>query len=161
MFQEIGDVLAGEGLEGEGILDRPADLILVVDLTEGDDLLHVVAWIHAAFIELPVVVRGPGGEREKAQEEALVPGFLALSEKWLGVVRVFTVLMSVEASGVTGDELVFMIDADSVGISLESETVAGVLSGHRVAVGVEGHAKLGGGPHLDQVCDIEGVGRQG
>ena len=60
LFAKIGDVLTGESLEGEGILHGPGHLLYPVDFAQGDDLVEVMAGIHAAFFKLSVVVSGPG-----------------------------------------------------------------------------------------------------
>ena len=60
MLQKICDVLTGESLETEGILDGPLDFFKTVDFAQGHDLLNVVAGVHAAFIEFPVIVGGNG-----------------------------------------------------------------------------------------------------
>ena len=41
LFEDIGDVFAGEGLEVEGVLDSASEVVLAVDVGEGDDFVDV------------------------------------------------------------------------------------------------------------------------
>ena len=58
LFEKIGDVFRGEGLEEAGVLDCSVDGILAIDFTEGDDLVEVMAGVETAFFQFTVVILG-------------------------------------------------------------------------------------------------------
>jgi len=45
LFEDVGDVLAADGLEAQGILQGAVDLLRAVDFAQSDDLLDVVAGV--------------------------------------------------------------------------------------------------------------------
>jgi hypothetical protein len=51
LFEQIGDVLAGEVFEGKGIFQCPGNGLGTVDLAQGHDLLHVVIRVHASLFK--------------------------------------------------------------------------------------------------------------
>ena len=161
LLQEIGDVLAGEGLKEEGILHDPFHGLGAVDFAQGNDLAHMVGWIDAPVLELPVVVVCFGAKRDKAHEDLLVGGLFALSDQLLGMIRVLDVLVPVIGSWMAGDELIVVIDADPVGIGFEGQPCSGMLGGHGVVIGVNGDTKLRRSPHLPYGADVAGMGGKG
>ncbi len=42
LFEDVGDVFAGEGLGVEGILDGASQVVLAVDVGEGDEIARGV-----------------------------------------------------------------------------------------------------------------------
>jgi hypothetical protein len=47
LFEDVGDVFAGEGLAVEGILDGAGEVVLVVDVGQSDDFVNVGAGVKA------------------------------------------------------------------------------------------------------------------
>src|SRR5262249_22622836 len=103
----------------------------------------------------------PGGEGEKAPEELMIARFFALLQQWLRVIGIFDILESIVASGVAGNELVTMVDAQPIRRGFERKRLAGVVGRDGVAVGLENNAKLPRGPDLRDRGDIERMQRQG
>ena len=94
----MGDVFAGEGIEEERILDGAATGLLAVDLGEGEDLADVCAGVEAPRHQALVIRRRLDRERQELREQALLAGAVALLEQRLGVIRIFDVLVPIEAS---------------------------------------------------------------
>ena len=113
LFTKIRHVFTGECLEVECVLHGPGHRLLAVDFAECDNLLHVMAGVHAAIFKFPVVVLGLGAKGDKAHEDLLVAGFFALSDQLLGMVRIFKVFMSVIGPWVTGDQFFTVIALDA------------------------------------------------
>ena len=115
-FQQIGDVLAAEGLESEGVLHRSGDRLGAVDLAQGDDLLHVMAGIEAALGERLVIGFGLGREGEEAPEELLLAGIAPLLQQCLGMIRVLDILMALVTARMARDEPVLVVDTEPIRI---------------------------------------------
>ena len=58
LFEEIGDVFATIGVEGERILQGTGDFVLAVELAQGDDLLDVMGRVKTLFPELAAIHLG-------------------------------------------------------------------------------------------------------
>ena len=98
--------------------------------------------MQATLFELEVIGLCPRREGEKPHEELVIAGFFALCEEGFGVIGVFDILEAIVASDVAGNERVPVVDAEPIGIGFERERLAGVVGRDRVAVGLEGNAKL-------------------
>jgi len=109
LFTKIRHVFTGECLEVECVLHGPGHRLLAVDFAECDNLLHVMAGVHAAIFKFPVVVLGLGAKGDKAH-----------------MVRIFKVFMSVIGPWVTGDQFFTVIDADPVRICFEGQVCPGI-----------------------------------
>ena len=81
LFEDVGDVFAGEGLGVEGVLDGASEVLLAVDVGEGDDFIDVDAGVETALGELAVVFFSAGAQGVEAQQELGVAGFAALVEE--------------------------------------------------------------------------------
>jgi hypothetical protein len=55
LFEDIGDVFAGEGLAVEGILDGAGEVVRTVNVGQSDDFVDVGAGVKAALGELVVI----------------------------------------------------------------------------------------------------------
>ena len=73
------------------------------------------------------------------------------------MIGVFEVPMAIVAASVSGDQVVLVVETESVGIRFEGESLTGSVGRNRVVIGVEGDAKLPGGAHLRHGADIEGM----
>jgi hypothetical protein len=62
------------------------------------------------------------------------------------MIGVLTVLVAAVAADMAGDELVLMVEAQTVGIELERQEGRGIFGGDRIGVGVHPHAELAAGP---------------
>jgi len=78
LFEEIGDVLAGVGTQGMGVIDGAAGRLHSVDFAQGNDLLDMMADVEAALGEMIVVGLRPGREVQERQEQPLVAHAAAL-----------------------------------------------------------------------------------
>lgn len=83
----------------------------------------------------------------------------ALAEEFLDVVGVFKIAVALVGTGMGGDEVFAVINADPVGERLEQEALGGVEGGHRVAVGVQDDAAAVGGAHGAHDAGVRGHGR--
>jgi hypothetical protein len=79
----------------------------------------------ALFQGLVVGIRSRG-EGEKAPQQLLRFGLAALGQKGLGMIGVLDVLMALIAPGMTGDELILVVETQPLGVELEGERSAGV-----------------------------------
>ncbi len=62
LFEDVGDVLATERLELQGILDGPGGLVRPVDLGQGDDLPDVMQDVEPPIGQTLVERFGLGGQ---------------------------------------------------------------------------------------------------
>jgi len=90
----------------------------------------------------------------------LVPGFFTLDEKRFGVIRIFDILMPVIGAMVPGDQVVLLIDAQSIRIDFEGQQRSGIFRGNRIPVGIDGNPELRGCPDLGDGGDVKGMFRQ-
>ena len=58
LLEDILDVLAGECLAGDGVINGAGDFVCPVDVGKSDDLIDVDAFVEAASTKLLVVVFG-------------------------------------------------------------------------------------------------------
>ena len=58
------------------------------------------------------------------------------------MIRIFKVLMAIEAARVAGDEGALMVDREPVRIGFEGEARSGVLGRDRIMIGIQSDAKL-------------------
>jgi len=76
--------------------------------------LDVMLGIEPALYQLPVVLIGLGRERQKAQKQPLIPRLLSFQEQGLHMVRQLIILVPVIAANMLGDQLVLVIDQETV-----------------------------------------------
>src|SRR5579883_2587339 len=119
-LQQVRDLLAGEGVEDEGILERPRGGGLAVDLGEGEDLANVRAGIEAPGGEAFVVGVRLRRERQEIREQPLLACALALIEQPLLVIGLLDVLVALIAAVVACDEAVLEVDAHPIRIERRS-----------------------------------------
>jgi hypothetical protein len=115
LFEDVGDIFAGEGLAIEGVLNGAGEVVLTVDVGESDDFVDVGARVKAALGELMVVLFGARAQRVEAQQELGVTGLAALVEELFYVVGIFEVAAALVAAGMSGNQVVGVIDAKPVG----------------------------------------------
>ena len=157
LFQQVGDVLATEGLELQGVLDGPGGHLGAVNLAQGDDLADVVQDVEPPLGQ-PLVERfGLGGRGSAAGQQLLIAGPAALLEQGPRMIGVLEVLVTVVAADVAGDELVLMVEAQMIGIELEGQGGPGVFGGDRIGVGVHRDAELAVGPCRQDDADVVGL----
>jgi hypothetical protein len=103
LFEQIGNVIATEGLELEGIFDGASNFVGAIDLAQSHDLGKVVARAQAAILELAVIFLGRRTKSVKTQEQFRVTGCVAPLKEFLTVIGVFEVPVAIVAAGVGGD----------------------------------------------------------
>ena len=160
LMEDIFDVLAGEGLAFDGVLEGEGDLFRAMDVGEGDDLVDVHAGLEIAGAELLVVVLGLWAEGVEAQEPGGVAGVASLVEEFLEVIGVLEVAAAFVAPRMGGHQGVGVVEADPVGESLESQLLGGVNERHGVAVGVHDHPTAVGDAHQPGDRRVGLFGRQ-
>jgi hypothetical protein len=161
LFEEIGDVFRGEGLEEAGILDSPVDGMLAIDFTEGDDLLEVMAGVEAALFQFTVIIPGFVWEVEEAHEEFLIPSLGSVLDQTFGMVGVFIVFVSIISADMAGDEILLMIDTNAIRVDSQAEFGAGIAVWNGIGVGVDFDAELRGSAELNGRADIVRVRGKG
>ena len=124
-----------------------SQVVLAVDVGEGDDFVDVGAGVKAALGELAVVVFSAGAQGVEAQQELGVAGFAALVEELLYVIGIFEVPVPLVAAGMSGNQIGPVIDAEPVGEEFEGEARGSVKGGNRVSIGVEHDAATVGDAH--------------
>jgi len=154
LFEQVGDVLPAEGLELQGILDGPGGGVRPVDLGQGDDLANVMQDVEPPLSETLVESLGLGRQRQQPLQQLLVTSATTLQKQGLGVIGILEVAPAVVAAHMPGDQPVLVVQAQLVGVELERQSGPGVFRGHRVGVGVHGHAELTAGPDRPEDADI-------
>ncbi len=89
------------------------------------------------------------------REQPLLACAPALRQQLARVVRIFDVLVPIEAARVPGHELVAVVQAHAIGIGLQKQPLAHVTGRDRVMIGLEGNAKLRRGAHVEHARQIE------
>jgi len=110
----------------QGVLNGAGGLIGAVDLAEGHDLADVVDDVETAFGQGLVEGLGLGRQVQQAQEQLLVGGAAALLEQGPGMIGSSMSWWRSVTAAVAGDELVLMVNAQMIGIELESHGGPGV-----------------------------------
>src|SRR5205823_6624796 len=64
-------------------------------------------------------------------------------------------------AGMAGNERVPVVEAEPIRVGFERQGLAGIRGWHRIAIGIEGNAKLPGGSDLRHRRDIEWMQWQG
>ena len=103
LFEDIGDVVAAEGLELEGVFDGAGDFVGAIDFAQRYDFGDVLMGVKAALFYLVEILFSTRAEGIEAQQQFGVAGCMALLEQLLDVVRIFNVLVTVVVTGVGGD----------------------------------------------------------
>jgi hypothetical protein len=73
--KDVGDVVAADGVEFQGIGQSVAHGIFAVDFRQSDDLSHMMTALQVTLLQFPVVIQGAGGQRLETLEEVLILGF--------------------------------------------------------------------------------------
>lgn len=145
--EDVFDVLAGEGLACDGVLDGPGHFVRSIDVGQSDDFVDLSAGIERAGGELPVVVFGVGTQGVKAQEPLGIPGAAALVQEFFDVLGVFKIAVTIVAAGMGGHQIVGMVEAEPLGEDFKRQALGGVERGHRISVGVQGDPAAVGHAH--------------
>ena len=98
LFEDVGDVFAAVGLEGEGVVQGAGGFVRAVDLAQGDDFLDVVRGVEALFLQLARVEVGLGSQAQEGLQEGLLAGALAIDQQFLDMIGVADVLAAVVTS---------------------------------------------------------------
>src|SRR5205823_3704308 len=86
LFENVGDVLAAVGFEGDRIGDGARHLVHSVNFAQGDDLLNMMGRVEPLFLQLAAINLSGGCEVQKSQQKRLLARFEALGQQFLGVV---------------------------------------------------------------------------
>lgn len=164
LFEEVGDVIAAEGVELAGGFEGVGEGLAVMHFGEGEDFFEVEMGVKGLFEEAAIEGFGVGGEGEEEVEDFLIVGLTALLEERALVIGVEEVLIFLVGAGMLGDESVAAEKAQVIGSGVESEVGAGgILGGDAVAIGLEGDAELAGragGLNAGAVVVMNGEGAQ-
>lgn len=126
LFEDVGDVFAADGLEGQGVGDGVRDLLRPVHFAQYDDLLDVMRGVEPLFLESAAIDLGLRGQLEEGQQQRLSAGPFALGQQLLGVIGVEGSLPPVIGTGVSGDELLGMEEVQLVRVDLQGQLLGGI-----------------------------------
>jgi hypothetical protein len=130
LFEDVFDILAGVGLALDGVLDGECDFFGAVDFGEGDDFIDMNPLVEVTRGELLMIVFGAGTDGIEGEQPFGVSGATTLVEELLDVIGVFEVAVTLVAAGMGGNELLGVIEAETVGKGVEGELLGGVEGGH-------------------------------
>ncbi|WP_299161430.1 hypothetical protein, partial [Accumulibacter sp.] len=102
-INQMGDVFAAEGLEGQGIGHRPHDRIVAVDLGQRHNLAHMRQRIPAAIEQAGVIFLCQWRQTQKALQYQRIAGMTTLSDQGLRMIGILDVLMALERTAMAGD----------------------------------------------------------
>jgi hypothetical protein len=136
LFEEVGDVFAAIGLEGQRVVQGAGRFVGAVDLAQRNDLLDVARSIEPLFLKLACVEVRLRTQAQAGLKEGLLARAMAMDQEFLEVIRIANVLAAIASAQVGGDEFFVVIEEQLVGIDFEGELLGGVEIGHGVAVGV-------------------------
>src|SRR5260370_40976302 len=92
LFEDIGDVVAAEGLELEGVFDGAGDFVGAIDFAQSDDFGDVLTGVKAALFYLVEILFSTRAESIEAQQQCGVPSCMALLEQRHYVSRILHIL---------------------------------------------------------------------
>ena len=160
LLEDVLDVLAGERLADDGVINGAGDLVGAVDIGDGDDLVDVRTGVEAAFFELLVVVFGLRAQGVKGLQPLGLTRSATLVEEFADMIGVFKITVSLVAARMGGDQVVGVVEAEPAGERFEGEPLRGVGGGHGVAVGVQDNATTIGDAHEAGDGGVGPLGRQ-
>ena len=160
LLEDVLDVLAGERLAGDGVIDGAGDFVGPVDVGEGDDLVDMDAGVEAAGAQLLVVVLCLRAQGVKGEQPLGVARPSALVEEFAHVIGVFKIAVPLVTAGMRRHHVVVMVEAEAVGERFEREPLRGVAGWHGVAVGVQNDAAAVGDPREPRDRGVGGDIRQ-
>ncbi len=91
LLQDVGDVFATVGVILVRILNGPRDFVGAIDLDQSEDLLHVMAGVEPALLELLVVFGGLRARLKKRASNCCSRALVALNQKRPSVIGMFEV----------------------------------------------------------------------
>ena len=137
LFEDVSNVIAAECRKFESVLDGASDFVRAIDFTQGHDFGDVNPGIEATFLKLAMILLGTRAESIKTQEQFGVAGLASLIEQILDVIWVFEVPVPILATGVGGDQLLVMINAEPIGEGFEHQPLGGIKAWHRITIGIK------------------------
>jgi len=137
LFKDVGNVIAAERRKFESVFDSASDFVRAIDFTQSHDFGDVEQGIKTTFLELGIILFGPRTERIKTQEQFGVAGLASLIEQILDVIGVFEVPVTIVATGVGGDQLLVMINAEPIGEDFEHQPLGSIKAWHRITIGIK------------------------
>jgi len=161
LFEDVGDIFATVGLEGQRVLESAVNFLRTVDFAQGDDFLDVVRRVEALVLQLAGVSLGVRTQGQEGQQKSLVAGFFALYQQILGMIGIGHVLAAVVTAGMSGDEFFVVKEQQLIGVELEGELLRGVEGRHRIAVGGQDNATTSVGANGSDDGTIVGHDGQG
>src|ERR1700745_2014020 len=99
-----------------------------------------------------ILLLGKQAESIKTQEQFGVAGLASLIEQILDVIWVFEVPVPIVATGVGGDQLLGMINAERIGEGFEHQPLGSITAWHRITIGIK---------HTEPIVSAHGVGDAG
>lgn len=158
LFEQIGDVIAAEGVVFEGVFEGAGGGGRAIDFGKGENFFEMMTGVEA-FVDEPLVIGfSLGAEGEESGEQFLVVGVAAESEEFPFVIGIDDGLMAIIGTGVAGDEFALMVDGDEIGVDMAGQFPGGGVGGRNgIAIGVIADLKLAVGAQGDDKGAIIGV----
>jgi hypothetical protein len=137
LFENVSNVIAAERSKFESVFEGASDFVGAIDFTQSHDFGDVNPGIEATILKLAIILLAKRAESVKAQEQFGVAGLASLLEQILDVIWVFEVPVPIVATGVAGDELLVMINAEPIGEGFEHQSLGSIEAWHRIAIGIK------------------------
>jgi len=137
LAEDVGNVIAAECFKFESVFDGASDFVRAVNFTQGHDFGDVNPGIEATFLKLAMILLGTRAESIKTQEQFGVAGLTSLIEQILDVIWVFEVPVPIVATGVAGNQLLVMINAEPIGEGFEHQPLGSIKAWHRITIGIK------------------------
>jgi hypothetical protein len=115
LFEDVSNVIAAEGSKFESVFEGASDFVGAIDFTQSHDFGDVNPGIEATILKLAIILLGMRAESVKAQEQFGVASLASLIEQVLDVIWVFEVSVPIVATGMGGNQLLVMINAEPIG----------------------------------------------
>ena len=160
LLQQVGDILATERLELQGVLNGAGGFVRAVDFAQRHDLADVMQRVQPPLLEFAVKRFGLRRHGQQAHQQFLIAGFAALLEQLAGMIGIFDILMPLVTARMAGDQLFLMIDAQMVWINFQGKARSGVFGGDGVGVGIEPDAELAVGADRLDDADVVWIERE-
>ena len=137
MFENVSNVIATKCSKFESVFEGASDFVGAIDFTQSHYFGDVNPGIEATILKLAIILLGKRAESVKAQEQFGVAGLASLIEQILDVIWVFEVPVPIVATGVAGDELLVMINAEPIGEGFEHQPLGSIEAWHRITIGIK------------------------
>jgi hypothetical protein len=126
LFEDVSNVIAAKRSKFQSVFEGASDFVGPIDFTQSHDFGDVNPGIETTILKLAIILLGIRTESIKAQEQFGVASLASLIEQVLDVIWVFEVPVPIVATGMGGNQLLVMINAEPIGEGFEHHPLGSI-----------------------------------